>query len=501
MRRPIGRESMQAQHECAFPKRGSGECSKAGFAGIPIFAANCNRLPAAKGIGRLSSTLSGGIMAYRFRRVATFAIALALAGAATAAQAVTEIAWWHSMTGKLNDIVGEIANNFNASQKDYKVTAIYKGQYDESMTAAIAAYRAGNPPQIVQVFEVGTATMMAAKGAVKPVYQLMAEQHEPWDPKAFLGAVYSYYADTSGHLISMPFNSSTQVLYINDDAFKKAGLDPANPPKTWEEMAPAMEKLKSSGAACSFTTGWQSWVQLESFSAWHNVPFGTLQNGFGGLGTRLEFNGPVQVMHINNMSNWAKKGLFTYKGRKDEPLAAFTSGECAMITTSSGSYANIKANAKFAWRVATLPYYADVKGAPQNTIIGGATLWVLNQKNKDMYTGIGKFFTFLSSPEVQEKWHADTGYVPITTAAYDLAKKKGLYTERPGFDIAIKELTNKPPTANSKGVRFGNFVQIRNIIDEELESVWSGQKTAKAALDEAVKRSNEQVERFQKANE
>jgi sn-glycerol 3-phosphate transport system substrate-binding protein len=241
-------------------------------------------------------------------------------------------------------------------------------------------------------------------------------------------------------------------------------------------------------------------VQLESFSAWHNVPFASKENGLGGPGTRLEFNGPVQVKHIQNLADWAKKGEFTYKGRKDEPLAAFTSGECGMITTSSGSYANIKANAKFAWRVATLPYYADVKGAPQNTVIGGATLWVLNQKNPEVYKGIAKFFTYLSSPEVQEKWHADTGYVPITLSAYDLAKKNGLYAERPGFDIAIKELTNKPPTGNSKGLRLGNFVQIRNIIDEELESVWSGQKNAKQGLDEAVKRGNEQLERFEKAN-
>ena len=431
-------------------------------------------------------------------RAAVFAALFSVAGAASA---VTEITWWHSMTGALNNKVDQIAQKFNASQSDFKVVPVYKGQYDESMAAAIAAYRGGNPPQIVQVFEVGTATMMAAKGAVKPVYQLMKEQNEPFNPKGFLGAVYGYYADTHGNLISMPFNSSTQVLYINEDAFKKAGLDPTKPPTTWPDLEKDAEKLKAAGVSCPFTTGWQSWVQLESFSAWHNVPFATLENGFGGLGTRLEFNGPVQVMHIGNLGKWAKEGLFVYKGRKDEPLASFNSGECAMITTSSGSYANIKANAKFAWRVAQLPYYASVKGAPQNTIIGGATLWVLNQKNKENYKGIAKFFTFLSSPEVQEKWHADTGYVPITTAAYELAKKQGLYTERPGFDIAIKELTNKPPTANSKGVRFGNFVQIRNINDEELESVWSGQKTAKQALDEAVKRSNEQVERFQKANE
>jgi sn-glycerol 3-phosphate transport system substrate-binding protein len=436
-------------------------------------------------------------------RFKLFGAVLAAVGilCAPTAQAQVEIQWWHSMTGKLNDKVDEIANKFNASQSDYKVTPVFKGQYDESMTAAIAAYRAGNPPQILQVFEVGTAQMMSAKGAIKPVYQLMKESGENFDPKAFVGAVYGYYADTHGNLLSMPFNSSTQVLYINNDAFKKAGLDPKKPPKTWPEMAQAMAKLKASGAACAFTTGWQSWVQLESFSAWHNVPFASEQNGFGGMDPKLEFNGPLQVKHIQNLADWGKKGLFTYKGRKDEPLSSFYSGECAMITTSSGSYANIKANAKFDWSVATLPYYPDVAGAPQNTIIGGATLWVMNQKDPKVYKGIAKFFTFLSSPEVQENWHESTGYVPITLAAYELAKKKGLYEQRPGFDTAIKELNNKPPTANSKGIRLGNFVQIRNIIDEELEAVWSGQKTAKVALDSAVSRGNVEIERFRKVNQ
>jgi sn-glycerol 3-phosphate transport system substrate-binding protein len=206
------------------------------------------------------------------------------------------------------------------------------------------------------------------------------------------------------------------------------------------------------------------------------------------------------VKHIQTLGDWAKKGTFTYAGRKDEPLAKFTSGECGMITTSSGSYANIKATAKFDWSVGTLPYWSDVAGAPQNTIIGGATLWVLNQKEPSVYKGIAKFFTFLSSPEVQADWHQSTGYVPITVAAYELTRKQGFYDKNPGTDIAIKELTNKPPTPNSKGLRLGNFVQIRNINDEELESVWSGQKTAKAALDDAVKRGNEQLDRFRKAN-
>jgi sn-glycerol 3-phosphate transport system substrate-binding protein len=429
-------------------------------------------------------------------------VAAALAAAfIVPAQAATEIQWWHSMAGKLGDKVNEIAEKFNASQQDYKVVPVYKGQYDESLTAAIAAYRAGKAPQIVQVFEVGTATMMAAQGAIMPVYKMMAQAHEPFNPKAYLPAVTGYYSDTHGNLLSMPFNSSTQVLYINKDLFKKAGLDPEKAPKTWPELMQDTAKLKAAGVACPFTTGWQSWVQLESFSAWHNVPFGTEQNGFGGMNTRLTFNGPVQVMHIQNLADMAKKGEFIYAGRKDEPTGKFQAGECAMETTSSGSYANIKANAKFEFGVAPLPYYPSVKGAPQNTIIGGATLWVMTQKDPAVYKGIAKFFTFLSTPAIQLDWHKSTGYVPITLAAYEEAKKEGLYKERPGFDTAILELTNKPPTANSKGVRFGNFVQIRNVIDEELESVWSGQKTAKAALDEAVKRGNELLEKFQKANQ
>ena len=434
-------------------------------------------------------------------KLATRAAALAAAVLCTPlAYAQTEIQWWHSMAGKLGDKVNEIAEKFNASQSQYKVVPVYKGQYDESMTAAIAAYRAGNPPAILQVFEVGTATMMAAKGAIKPVYQLMAEQHEKFDPKDYLPAVTSYYSDTQGHLLSMPFNSSTQVLYINKEAFKKAGLDPEKPPRTWPELMKDAQKLKAAGIACPFTTGWQSWVQMESFSAWHNVPYATKQNGFGGLDTRLEFNGPVQVKHIQNLGNMAKAGLFTYVGRKDEPNGKFAAGDCGMMTQSSGAYANIKANAKFEFGVAPLPYYPDVKGAPQNTIIGGATLWVMNQKDKSVYPGIAKFFTFLSSPEIQLDWHKSTGYVPITLAAYELAKKQGLYQERPGFDTAIKELTNKPPTPNSKGLRLGNFVQIRNVVDEELESVWSGQKSAKQALDDGVRRGNELLARFQKAN-
>ena len=437
-------------------------------------------------------------MSHRLAPIARLALATALFGAAASAQAVTEIQFWHAMTGANNDRIVDFAKKFNESQKDYKVTAVYKGSYPEAMSGAIAAYRAGSAPAILQVQEVGTATMMSAKGAIRPVYQVMAEAGEKFDPKAYIPAVSGYYTNTKGQMLSFPFNSSTTVFYYNQDVFEKAGLDPKRAPATWPEVVAAAAKIKAAGAApCSFTTAWQSWVQLESFSTWHNTAFATKENGFGGNDAKLLFNGPLQVKHIGNMQDWAKKGYFTYAGRKTEPEAKFYSGECAMLTTSSAAYGTIKQNAKFRFTVAPLPYYADVAGAPQNTIIGGASLWVMGGKSKDEYKAVARFFKFLSDPERQAVWHQTTGYLPITLEAFELTKKSGFYDKNPGTDVSVKQMIVKT-TDKSRGIRLGNFVQIRDIIDEELEGVWSGKKTAKEALDTAVARGNEQIQRFAK---
>jgi len=398
-------------------------------------------------------------------------LATALAGflASAAAQAQTEIQWWHSMTGALGERVTEIADGFNQSQSDYKVVPVYKGSYPESMTAAIAAYRAGTAPHIVQVFEVGTATMMSAKGAIKPVYELMKDAGEPFNAKAYLPAVAGYYTDRKGNMLSMPFNSSTTVFYVNKDAFEKAGLDPEKAPTTWKEFAAAAGKLKASGQTCVYTTGWPSWVHVENFSAWHNLPIGTLENGIGGLNTEFKINSPQHVAHIQMLADFAKNGWFTYAGRRNEAEAKFYSGECAMLTSSSGAQANIRKNAKFKFSVNFLPYHDEIAGAPQNSIIGGASLWVMGKKKPAEYKGVAKFFTYLSQPDLQVRWHELTGYVPITLTAYEKAKSSGYYEKNPGADIAVRQLNNKPPTANSKGLRFGNFVQGREVFEEEIE--------------------------------
>jgi len=428
------------------------------------------------------------------------AAALAAATALCApAQAQTEIQWWHSMGGALGEWVNDQANEFNASQKDYKIVPTFKGSYDQSMTAAIAAFRAGNAPNILQVFEVGTATMMASKNAIVPVAKVMADAGYKFDPKVYVGAVAGYYTAPNGQMLSFPFNSSTPVFYYNKDAFKAAGLDPEKAPGTWPEVALAAAKLKASGHKCPFTTSWQSWTQLESFSAWHNVLFATKNNGFAGLDTRLAINTPLHVRHIENLANMSKQGLFVYKGRANVPDATFPSGECAMYTGSSALYSSVSKNAKFAYGMSTLPYYPDVPGAPQNTVIGGASLWVMAGKKPEEYKAAAAFFNFLSNTEVQAKSHQRTGYLPITTAAFELTDKSGFYKKNPGTDVAVNQMIRKT-TDKSRGIRLGNFVQIRTIIDEELEQVWAGKKTAKEGLEALKKRGDVELEKFEKAN-
>jgi len=429
--------------------------------------------------------------------------AAALAMGASAAQAQStppvEIQWWHSMSAALGEWVGDLAREYNASQSSYRVVPTYKGGYDESMTAAIAAFRAGNAPDILQVFEVGTATMMAAKGAVVPVAKVMQDGGFQFDQSKYIAAVAAYYTAPDGQMMSFPFNSSTTIFYYNKDAFAQAGLDQNQAPKTWPEVFAAAEKLRAAGHRCALTTSWMGWTQLESFSLWHNTLYASQNNGFDGTDAQLLFNSPLHVRHFDNLAQAAKTGSFVYKGRGNAADAAFASGECAMITGSSGLYARVVREGKFAFGQSQLPYYPDVAGAPQNTAIGGASLWVMAGKSAERYKGVADFFNFLSDAKTQAASHQRTGYLPITTAAYELTEASGFYTERPGTDTAVTQMIRKT-TDQSRGIRLGNFVQVRAIVDEETEQIWTGAKTPKEALDAAVARGNEQLARFARAN-
>ena len=347
-------------------------------------------------------------------------------------------------------------------RSEFRIVPAYKGNYTETVTASIFAFRSRSQPAIVQVNEIATATMMAARGAIYPVFELMREQAEDFSPNAYLPAVTGYYSDVAGNMLSFPFNASTPILYYNKDLFRAAGLDPTVAPKTWPEIGAAAKKLRAAGAPCGFTTSWPSWINVENFSAFHNVPISTSSNGFGGLDAGLTFNNPLVVRHIGQLAEWQATKVYDYSGRAQSAEPRFQKGECGIFIGSSATRADIKANSKFEVGYGMLPYWPDVAGAPQNTIIGGATLWVLRDRPPAEYTGVAKFFAFLSKPEVQAAWHQNTGYLPVTRAAYELTRTQGFYDRKPGrFDLdradhheaADGELARRPARIVRAGAR------------------------------------------------
>lgn len=418
-----------------------------------------------------------------------------ISGTATAASEPIEISWWHSMGGELGEEVQQLADQFNQSQSKYKVVPVYKGGYSESMTQAIAAFRSGNPPDILQVYEVGTGAMLAAQKAVVPVYELMDKYNIDFSSEEFIPSISAYYSDAKGRMLSMAFNTSTPVLYYNKDMFEKAGIE--NAPDTWQELQKYAKKLVESGAAeCGYTTAYQSWVNMENYAAWHGLAFATNDNGYSGVDTKLLINNKAYVQHIARLGEMAENGTFTYGGRYSDSKPLFLGGSCAMYTGSSGGLVPMVNNAEFNVGVAMMPYNADIVDQPKHSLLGGGTLWVLSSNPESHYEGIAKFLNFLAQPEQQAQWSKATGYVPVTTEAYELMQKQGYYDKYPAAQVAVQELTLHKPSAGWKGIRLGAYVQYRKIINQELENVWSGEKTAEEALDSATKRTNQAMQRF-----
>jgi sn-glycerol 3-phosphate transport system substrate-binding protein len=419
------------------------------------------------------------------------------------ARAATDIQFWHAMSGGLGDQLMLIVDRFNAAQKDYRVVAVYKGSYDETLAAGLAARLAGKSPHVLQVYDVGTANVAAAKNAFRPVHQVLRESGEKLDERAFVPAVASYYSDSKGNLLALPFNTSTPVLYVNRDAFEAAGVDGRKQIRTWYDLQEALLEVREKARTpCGLTTTWPSWVMLENTLAWHNEEFATRNNGFDGLDAQLVFNTRLAIRHLSLMTAWSKSQIFSYSGRRDEGEARFARGECASLTASSASYANLLRGAKFRFAVLPLPYYDDINGAPHNTLMGGASLWAMSGKSAAEYKGVARFFAYLAQPEVQAGWHQATGYLPVTRAAYELTKSAGFYQKYPGTDVGIQQMINggSTPKAYSRGIRLGNYLMIRAVVDEELEQSWALVKPPKQALDDAVRRGNELLRRFERAN-
>lgn len=436
------------------------------------------------------------------------AVPLAAAGHAQGQGAKTPVVWWHAMTGVNAEEINRLAKAFSDSQADAEVQAVYKGGYADVLTAAIAAWRADQAPHLVQIFEVGTGSMLAAGPAAKQAWKLSEETGVKIDPAAYIPGVRGYYSLPDGKMASVPFNSSTTVMWYNKDAFAAAGIDPEKAPATWPEVVTAARAIKvkigtpdMGGVKFPMTSSWLIWAQLEQFSAIHDLPFATKANGFEGLDAELRFNGPAQVKHWDRLMGMAKEGLYEYGGRDTVPDALFYSGQAAIAFGSSAGRGQIAANAKFNWAAAPLPIDAEVNAKPVNSIIGGASLWTMTTKQRTPaeYKAVANFLKFLSNPEQDAKFHQTTGYVPVTFGGFEKSKADGYYEKQPGADIPIAQLARGTVTANSRGLRLGRLSEIRNILYEETEKALQGQQTAKEALDNGARRGDRVLREFQKS--
>lgn len=428
--------------------------------------------------------------------------ALVAAPAIGRAAEKTKIVWWHAMTAALGEQVDRIVAAFNQSQDAVELTAIYKGQYPDVLTATIAAFRAGQAPHLAQIFEVGTGSMLAAGKATRQVWELVQETGTQIDPKAYIPAVRGYYSLADGRMASMPFNSSTAVMWYSKDAFRKADLDPDKPPATWQEVVAAAKAIKDKNAApVPMTTAWPTWIQLEQYSALHDLPFASRANGFEGLDAQLEINSKAHVKHIDRLLEMAKEGTFKYAGRDNAASQLLVSGDAGIHFDSSAARGNLVKSAKYDWGLTYLPYNPEIIKTPLNSIIGGASIWAMTAPGRSAaeYKAVTTFLQFLGTPDIDAQWSQNTGYVPVTFAGFELSQQQGYYDKNPGADLAVKQLARGAVTDNSRGLRLGRLPEIRNIIQEELEKALQGGQNGQQAMDSAVSRGNKVLRDFEKS--
>jgi len=412
------------------------------------------------------------------------------------AQQKVEVQFWHAMGGVLGERVEEIVKRFNASQDKYTVVATNKGNYDEVINATIAAYRAKKAPQIVQIYERGFMSMLLS-GAIEPVQDLLTAKNKKVDFADFIKPVASYY-QYKGKLMSMPFNSSTPILFYNKEQFEKAGF--SAPADTWAELEKQLYAIKQKGAAeCgSSLAGDYFWSLMENYSTVNDQPWGTKSNGYDGLDTEFVYNKSRVVGQVTRLQKWVNDGIIQIAGQGLSPEQLFTSGKCATFFASTAAHGSIERDPKIKWSATYLPHEADLTA--RNSSIGGATLWVMKGHKAEEYDAVASFLEFVAGPDLQLWWHKVTGYVPITNKAYQLAKAEGYYEKNPTREIAVLQLNRGTPTPNSQGFHFGSYTQTTFALREEMESVFANKKTPQQGLDDAVRRGNDILRQFEKLN-
>ncbi len=431
--------------------------------------------------------------------VATLA-AFAVAAMGTAAHAEKiKFDYWYGLSGDLGATLAETCTRFNASQDKYEAVCTGYDGYELVVQSAIAAFRAGQAPTILQSFDAGTADLMMS-GEFYPVQKMMADFNIDIDWDNYFPGIKNYYSSSKGELFSMPFNSSTPVMYYNVADLAKAGV---KAPETWEDFEAALKAVKAADPArCAYGYEPSVWIDLEQFSAIHNIGIATNNNGYDGMDTQFTYNTTLHVKHMENIQRWITEGLAEVKTAATGMTSqdAFAQNQCAFYFGSIASHSSVhlKGVEGLTWDVAMLPMMAGMER--HNSVVGGASLWVLSGKSEDEYRGAAEYMKFLATAESEKWWVSNTGYIPVTQSAFKQLTDEGFYAAAPykGREVAIASLTASEVGPLTRGYRLGSMIQTRAEWLSEVQAALNGQKTMQEALDTAVERSNAMLTKFAK---
>jgi len=429
----------------------------------------------------------------RTRRLALFTHALTVlvivVGAPPALAAPTEIEVWHTMKGAAATTFVDLVTRFNSEQSDVRVHPQYKGEEAETVAAGIDAARLKKAPHLLQVSDEQSGVLWTA-GVARPLFEVLPLAKSP-DFNFFLPGTVSFMKNAQGQLYGFPLKASVPVLFYNKEAYRKVGLDPEVPPRTWRELQVHLLALKTpgSGINCAYTTSDQAWIHIENLGTWHGEAIATRNNGLDGPGATLTFNGLLHVRHTALMMSWVKAEIFSYSGRHKQGDARFLSGECATLSSASNALGDLRAGAGFEFGIAPMPYHEEGARQPVNTLVGGSSLWVMGGKSQAEYTAVAKFLAYFATPVIAARWHQETGNLPLTQAAYLASEKTGFYQSVSGLGPIMKAAATSVGSV-TRGIRLPNYHRVRDVMDTQLEAVWDGSKAAKLALDDAVRLGN-----------
>lgn len=404
-----------------------------------------------------------------------------------------KVIWWHSMSGELGKAVDKLVADFNSSQKNVQVEAVFQGTYDESINKMKASMDTKSGPSLIQVYEIGSRFMIDSK-AITPVQKFV--DADKFDLSQLEENILNYYK-VDGKLNSMPFNTSNPILYYNKDMFKAAGLDPEKPPTTYEEITKASQALSKDGkSGSSFAIyGWF----MEQFFANQGVEYLNNGNGRTASATESQVNNEAGVKTLSWWKDMVDNKTSANLGRKtDDTKKAFLAGQIAMTLDSTASLRGIVSGAEGKFQVGTgpLPKPSDAKEG--GVVVGGASLYILNNKSEAEQQGAWEFIKFLTTPQTQAWWNVNTGYFPITKKAYDETIIKENLAKYPQFQTAIDQLHKTKANTATQGAVMGVFPEARQIVETAIEEALTGKKAPKEALDNAAKSITEKIGAYNK---